>query len=205
MDQPRFSIGEAFHYGWEKTINNLGFMLAAIVLVIVIQAAFAYAQIALEDAVFLLLIMTIASAVVGVVVEMGFLKIALKVYDGLEPDFSDLFGHFHLFLYYFAAGLLYGVMVIFGLILFIIPGIMLAVQFYFAFYFIVDKEMGPITALDKGSALSRGSRWDIFVFFLAVIVLNILGFLCTRGGINPNHPHVPICNSLCVPEIARRL
>ncbi|KAA3661034.1 MAG: DUF975 family protein [Calditrichaeota bacterium] len=183
MDQPLFSPGEAINYGWQKTKEHIAFMLAAMILVIVIHAALAFAQVALEDEIFLVFLMMVAGLVIGTVIEMGFFKIALKVYDGQEPDFNDLIANFHLFLYYFAAGLLYGVMVLVGVLLFIIPGIILAIQFYFAFYLIVDKAMGPISALEMASKLSRGSRWDLFVFFLALIILNIIGAMLLLIGL----------------------
>ncbi|KAA3618713.1 MAG: hypothetical protein DWQ05_07045 [Calditrichaeota bacterium] len=183
MENTRFSIGDAFRHGWDKTLANLGFMIAAFVLVIFVYIALASAQYVLEDAVLLAFIIGLAGAVVGTVIEMGFFKIALKAYDDQPLDYGDLFAHFHLFFKYFAAAILYGLMVFIGFILLIIPGIMLAIQFYFSFYFIVDKELGPLEALDKSSAITRGARWDIFVFFLGIFILNIAGALVFLIGL----------------------
>ena len=74
-------------------------------------------------------------------------------------------------------------MISIGLLFLIVPGIILGIQFYFAFYSIIDKEMGPIEALERSAVLTRGSRWDLFAFFIAVIFLNFLGALCFLIGL----------------------
>lgn len=183
MENMRFSISDAFSYGWQKTQAYLGFLIAAFILVFFIQIAFAASQYAVGDAFELLLPIGLIAAVVGTGIEMGFLKIALKIYDEEQPDYSDIFSQFHLFFKYFAAVIIYGIMVFIGVIFFVVPGIILAIQFYFAFYAIIDKEMGPIDALEHSAVLTRGSRWDIFAFFIAVMILNTLGALCFLIGL----------------------
>ncbi|MEA3324508.1 MAG: hypothetical protein U9Q37_05135 [Euryarchaeota archaeon] len=59
--------------------------------------------------------------------------------------------------------ILYGFIVVGGLILLTIPGIIWAIKFQFFDYLIVDKGLGPIDALEKSSEITRGVKWDLFI------------------------------------------
>ena len=84
---------------------------------------------------------------------------------------------------YLIGSILYGLIVVVGLILLIIPGIIWAIKFQFFDYLIVDKGLGPIDALEKSSDITRGVKWDLFAFGILLAIINILGFLCLVVGL----------------------
>ena len=80
---------------------------------------------------------------------LGYIRITIKLCDGQQTGFSDLFSCFPYFFVSFFAALVYGLVVSVGLVLLVIPGIIWAMQFCFLFFIIVDKGCGPIEALKK--------------------------------------------------------
>ena len=65
----------------------------------------------------------------------------------------------------------------------IVPGIIWAIKFQFFSYFIVDKEVGPIEALKKSAAITKGAKWDLFVFGALLGLINLAGALCVVVGL----------------------
>ena len=65
----------------------------------------------------------------------------------------------------------------------IIPGIIWGIKFQFFSYFIVDKGLGPIEALKRSSTITKGAKWDLFLFGLLVWLINLLGALCLLVGL----------------------
>ena len=88
-----------------------------------------------------------------------------------------------MFFKYLIGSILYGLIVFAGTILLIIPGIIWGIQFCFYDYFIIDKGLGPIEALKRSSAITRGVKWDLFVFSLILLGINLLGALCLLIGL----------------------
>ena len=141
------------------------------------------AALALEVNVFLGVILYIADYALTIVILMGLVKIALRFCDNEKGKFSDLFSQYRLFFKYLFACILYILIVYGGVILLIIPEIIWAIKFWFFDYFIIDKGMGPIEALEESYAITTGIKWNLFVFFLALIGINILGALALVVGL----------------------
>lgn len=69
---------------------------------------------------------------------------------------------------YFAASIIYGMMVLIGLLFLVIPGIIIALKYQFYGYLIVDRHMDPIEALKGSSRLTNGALTNLFVFWMAL-------------------------------------
>ena len=182
-------IGEAIQFGWNTFKANplflVGVFIAASVITGVVESA---GEVMDPDDGFLGFLIAIVGLIVTFVFEMGIIAIALKLHDGEMPEFGDLFNRVGLVLQYGAAAIIYFVMVVFGLILLIIPGIYLSVRFHFFGYFIVDQEVGPIEALERSSKLTEGVRLELFLFGMLLIGINIAGLLCFIVGIFVSMP-----------------
>ncbi len=59
-----------------------------------------------------------------------------------------------------------------GMILLIVPGIILAVMWSVAIPALVTEKIGPIAALGRSRALTKGSRWGIFGLVLVAVILS---------------------------------
>lgn len=61
-----------------------------------------------------------------------------------------------------------------GLLLFIVPGLLLMLAFYFAEYLLIDKEIPAIKTLRQSAEITRGSRLGIFLFEVDVFIISYL-------------------------------
>ena len=180
----KFIISEAVQFGWNTTKSNIGFFIGIVIVAGLIQyIPDTVAAIIEVDTSFQSLIIRIASYVLSAIIVMGLIKICLRFCDGEKGEFSDLFSCYPLFFKYMVGSILYGFIVVVGLILLIIPGIIWAIEFYFFDYLIVDKGLGPIDALEKSSEITRGVKWDLFIFDILVGIINLLGLLCLLVGL----------------------
>jgi uncharacterized membrane protein len=184
MANKKFSIGEALSFGWKSVTANLGLFLG----IMVVWALLVYVPSAItntyKDKSFILYALTfIVASAISLVVHMGLIKVMLDFHDGHRPGIPELFSCTGLFVRYAVASSFYNLIAAAGLLLLIVPGIIWMVQFGFYGYFIVDKTCGPIEALKKSAAITKGSRWDIFLFGLLFFGINILGILALFVGL----------------------
>jgi len=184
MRPQKFSKSEAIRFGWTTTKNNLGFFIA---LLIVIGLFYFVSDFIIElikdEALILSSIMSIVFWVLDMVIQMGLIRISLRFCDNEKGEFADLFSCFPLFFKYLFGSILYGLIVVGGMILLIIPGIIWGIKFQFFSCFIVDKGVGPIEALKRSSAITKGAKWDLFLFNLLLGLINLLGAICLLIGL----------------------
>ncbi len=164
--------------------KNLGFFIPLLIIIILLYGVpYAIAEIALEVNVLLGIILHIADFILTTIISIGLIKIALRFCDNEKARFRDLFSHYRLFFNYLLGLVLYGLIVFVGTLWLIVPGIIWGIQFSFFDYFIVDKKVGPIEALKRSSAITRGAKWNLFIFFLMLIGINLLGATCLLLGL----------------------
>jgi len=184
MTAEKFSISEAIHFGWNTMKSNLGFFIGLLIFVFLFTSLSSIiAAKATEANIFLGIIFYIADFSLSIIISIGLVKIALRFCDNEKGRFADLFSQYPLFPQYLVGSILYGLIVFAGTILLIIPGIIWGIQFCFYDYFIVDKGLGPIEALKRSSAITKGVKWDLFGFFLVLLGINLLGALCLLIGL----------------------
>ncbi|HEY6881234.1 MAG TPA: hypothetical protein VI299_24580 [Polyangiales bacterium] len=74
-----------------------------------------------------------------------------------------------------ATALLYGLIVGFGLVLLVVPGIVWGTRFMFATMLVVDRACDPWTALRESARLTHGVKARLLGFALVRLALNALG------------------------------
>lgn len=73
------------------------------------------------------------------------------------------------------ASLLFVLSIVAGIFMMIVPGVIAAIAFIFYPYFVIERGMGPVAALKASAALTKGSRFDLFLLFVLLFALNIAG------------------------------
>lgn len=119
---------------------------------------------------------------------LGFTKIMLLLVQDKYVEVADMFNNFRPFLSYFVASFLYGLAVMVGLLLLVIPGIIIAIRFQFYPYFIIEEDVSSFTALQKSYNLSQNLTLELFLFGIVVIALNLGGILVFGVGIVLTYP-----------------
>jgi uncharacterized membrane protein len=184
MKAKRFSCSEAFKFGWDTVKSNLAFFIGLMVvysLIIYVPAGIAGAL--KKNSAPLYVLIKIIASIINAIVNMGLIKIILNFHDEKHTRISDLFSCANLFFKYIFGSILFGLIVAAGTLLLIVPGIIWMIQFSFYSYFIVDKMLGPIAALKRSSAITKGVKWDLFIFGLLFLGINVLGLLALIAGL----------------------
>ncbi len=133
---------------------------------------------------------------------IGLIKIALSFCDEQKPSFATLFDAWDCFWRYVGASILYGLIILGGLILLIVPGIVWAVKFSLCYYFVIDKGLGPIEALKASSRTTMGVKWQLFGFGILCALINLLGMLCLLVGVFATYPTVLVASALVYRQLS---
>jgi uncharacterized membrane protein len=107
----------------------------------------------------------------------------LKISRGKTVDYDEIFRHYHLIVPLMIIGILRTVAIVFGLILFIVPGIVFAVALSLSEYIAIDKKLGPIESLRKSYYATSGHRFKLFFFLLISALFNLLGLFALGIGL----------------------
>lgn len=183
MLEKKFSKSEAIKFGWEITKENFWFFAGIVVVIFLIGFLPGIGEYLKPKSSMLIFLLNLLSFVLGLIVSMGVIKISLKFYDRAKIEFKDLFSQYPLFFKMLGGVILYDLIVGVGLLLFIVPGIIWAIKFWFYDYFIVDKKAGPIEALKRSSNITKGVKWDLFLFVLLLSIINLAGALVFLVGL----------------------
>jgi uncharacterized membrane protein len=83
------------------------------------------------------------------------------------------------------AHLLVAIIVGFGIVFLIIPGIIFACRLAFVPYLVMDKNLDPVKAVEESWRMTKGYGWTVFGLALMAIPILIAGLLCLIVGIFP--------------------
>ena len=185
MSVKSFSKKEAIKLGWEMTKKNLLFLIGITFVMGLIQFAPDILGQYTKEQDMLSGLIEIASYIVSIGVTLGSIKIYLNLVDGKKVEFADLFSLFKLNLIgrYFIASVIYGIAVVLGLFLLILPGIYIAIKYLFFAYFLVDKEMGIVESFSKSGEITRDRIWNLFLFGVLITLVLLLGLIAFGVGI----------------------
>lgn len=105
---------------------------------------------------------------------VGYQKIMLEVDDTDRGHVVTLFSGFGKVLpKMLLATVLYCLIVVCGLILFVVPGIIFMVRFFFINWLILDKNLGIIGAFKRSWAMTKGCTWPLCLFVLCSMILTL--------------------------------
>ena len=169
-----FTIGEAIGWGFQTFFDNIWLFLGILGIYILVLGVCISVSI-FGGALFLILlgvskVMTkiilkpfawITISLVITVFNIGYTKLRFKLYENKKPSTKILFSYYRLLPKVIIASILYGLMVLGGLVLLVIPGIYLALRYGFFYYAIVEKNAGIIESFSQSSKLTDGIKFDL--------------------------------------------
>lgn len=184
MTNDRFSIGDAIRYGWETVKGNLGFFIGMTLVAAIMSIIPGFLQNlpGIRSVGILKLLLSLATVAVATYVGLGVVGIGLKVTRDEKSELADLFAGTPYFVNGLIAYIIMGFVITIGFFLLIIPGIYLGSRLQFAFFLIIDQNLSGIDALKRSWAITAGTHVDVFLFTLAIILLNFIGAIpCGLG------------------------
>lgn len=184
MANDKFSIKEALRYGWTAFKANIPFFIV----LMFILAAITIIPDKLTETMFQqgtapFVICKLLVRLVGLLLGMVVTRFSLDIHDEGKPNYQRLRGLTSLILYYLGGKILYGLIVLVGLLLLIVPGVIWAYMFLYVGFLTIDKGLSPIAALQESRVITHGYKMDLFLFSLAVAGLNIVGVICLFVGL----------------------
>ena len=199
----RFSVYDAFVYGFKSTLDNFRlFFLAFISVFAVVLVVFPIIllffketialvyqfpglflmmrkihEIRIPESVLFFLLLLLILLIHGL--SIGFTKLVLEFYDTGKSNVKRIFGAFRFLPTFFIAHIVYWAIVLVGLMFLVLPGIYLGLRLGFYRYFIIDKNAGIIDSLRMSFAMTKGHEWDmLIVFILAIIICSSFTIIC---------------------------
>jgi uncharacterized membrane protein len=170
-----FRIGPIFTRSWSiYAANFVAFTLVAIVIALPHQLGGDAETVGGA-------VRSFVAAIVGVILEFVgqavILYGAFQAMRGRPVIIGDAVRRgFSRFLSIVGVSILVSLGVFVGLILFIIPGIILALRWSVALPACVVENLGPIAAMRRSADLTKGHRWQIFGLFVLIIVVAVIAF-----------------------------
>lgn len=179
-----FSFGNAFAKGWEVFKEHWQFFLGSTVLIFFVSGFFGY----LADGPYRGIeptsgILSLIGGLLRVWLNFNLLVITVRILDGEKPAWGDLFLWRPETLPYVGASILYGVIILLGLIAFIIPGVYFAIKYGFYGFLIADKKVGAFDSLKLSGQMMVGVKWLMIGFTLASMGIILLGLLSFGVGL----------------------
>ena len=107
----------------------------------------------------------------------GFFLVANRISRGAEVQFSSFFEGFSYWGILTVTSLVSGILIFFGIIALVLPGIYFAIAFMFGGPFALFSGRDFWTSLELSRSLITRNWWKFFGFMLVLIGLNIIGFL----------------------------
>jgi uncharacterized membrane protein len=196
-----WSVGEAFSVAWERFRENWVVLVFSYLLPIVVTQLIGRIPNALQISgalekgsptlLSLTIVCALLSYLLSIFLQCGLTRIWVDAALGQSPPFDALFSQGAKAARYLGVALLTALAVLGGLLLFIVPGIIIALGFSLAPYYVIDGEMGPIRAMQASWAATRGQKAQIFVLGLASVGITLVGLAaCCVGFFGA----VPVCS-----------
>ncbi|MCU0577953.1 MAG: DUF975 family protein [Desulfobacterota bacterium] len=200
-----FSKAEALSFGWQTLKSHLIFLVGLMALILALNLLPEVGRWqTLEKAPPLALFWTLAGYLIQMATQMGLIRISLTLVDGGKPGYGELFGDLATFGRYLVVNLLFILIMVAGLLLLVVPGFVWSVKYQFAPFLIVDHKAGIKGSFQESAAITSGVKWEVFLFFLLVLGLNLAGFLAFGIGIFTTLPVTMIAYAFVYRKLLER-
>lgn len=196
-----FAVGDAIGFGWKKFWANPWPWVLAMLIFLLINTLFSWlsggfdrlgdytsdnygdsGMFASFGLSFLGILLTIVGVIISYLIAAFYSRGALDETQGRKPDVAAFFrianvGNVLLAAFFVA------VMSIIGYFLCILPGIAVGIFSAFVYYFTLDKQQDAITAIKSSWSLVAKNFGSVFLLLLALLGINIVGFLVCLIGL----------------------
>ncbi len=173
MTKQHFSFQEIFSFGWGKTRQHAWFIFLTFLIISIVLSA--------------VKLFPFINLIVSLMAGLSFASISLLISRDQHFTFHDLYTPLlsqRRVLKFIVLTVLYGIAVILGTILFIIPGLYVAVRFKFLPFVVIEHENASLKDLIKMSyKLTEGHFWPVFGLLILLAILNVVGFLFLVVGL----------------------
>ncbi len=184
MNRKILYMNEALSFGWNAMKSNFWLFVAVLIIAgLIVGIPQTIANRLKDCSSGLSLLFQIVAWIANVIVAIGYINISLKILDNGKAEFKDFFTFKEYFVGYFAGSILYGLIVMAGFLLLIVPGIYWSLKFQFYGYCVIDLKLDPIEALRKSSRITKDVKWRLLGFGIVLGLINLVGAICLLIGL----------------------
>lgn len=182
VEDRKIDVFEILKLSWNIFRNNWKFLiiLALIYFGINFAEETANKNITKESLQFLASILILAF---NAFIAIGVIQIFLKISRGQHAEYGDIFGGAKYFWRFIGGSILYGLIVLGGYLLLIVPGIIWQYKYSMFSYLIIDKDMQPMDAIKESGKIMYGFKWKLFVLQLLMVLVILAGALLLGIGL----------------------
>lgn len=167
MSKHHFSFQEVFKFGLAKTQQHAWFIFLTFIIISIILSS--VRSVPFFD------------AVISLMVGLSLASISLMISRNQHFTFQDLYNPLlsqKRVLKFILLTIVYVIAVAVGTVLFVLPGIYLAVRFKFFPFVVLEHENSSLLDLIKMTyKITENNFWSVFLFLVIMTLLNIAGFL----------------------------
>lgn len=179
----KFSIAEIFRISWKSTKSQLAILAGLLIGFCIISLTLSLFGVPVQNSVVGQIITTIISMIFSLIFILGYTKNCFQALDDIEPQFSAYGKQAPKIFTLLISNLIFSFVVLIGIILLLIPGIYLAIRLQFFTAFIVEEDAGIIESLKKSWSITKGNEMKLFLLFLSMMGIIILGIILFVVGI----------------------
>ncbi len=163
---------------WAVTMDKARFVVGLTIGIALLQFMSGFLAGSLEkNSAILFVFFQIVAVFFSIVVAMGVQWISLKLLRNELVTLRNLFDPIELFWRYLGVSIVYGFIVFFGLMLFVVPGIIWGLRYRLVWYLILDKRLSVSEAFKESSVMTYGYKKDIFLISMLLVLINFCGAL----------------------------
>jgi uncharacterized membrane protein len=193
----RYSVGDAFNYGWTKFQQNVGAIILGALAVVGVLIIATILQLVLlrgisfaggdSEGGFLAFLISFAlfavlAFLLALIVQAGIIRVGLDITYGRAVEVKRIFSADQLGQIVIAS-LIVSVMTGIGLVLCYVPGLVVIFFTQFTFPFLIDKQLPAVEAIKRSASLVNQNLGTLIGFYLASVIAYFVGALLCGIGI----------------------
>jgi hypothetical protein len=195
----KFSITEILTQAWELWKKHIVFTWMLLGVIFLVSIFFAILDPKGQNA-----FVSLLSVAVSVFIQLGIYALLLKlVRTGEEGKLEEIAGQRDIYWRALGGMILLGILVSVGLVFFIIPGVYLAMRFFFVPYLFVDQKLSIGQAFTESTRLTDGIKMNLLGFTLVMVLVNFAGFLLFLVGLLISIPVTGIASIMLYDKVKK--
>jgi len=174
-----FSISEVYKTAWDYTKKNIVFLLVSTFVFFVLSVILS--NITKDGGIFG--IFGIVSIYLYVIFHIGLINMGIIISKGNIPDIDNFKIDWLIFWRFVLAGIITLFFVILGTIVFIIPGIIIAVRLSLTSFLIIDRKYSFWSAIKESYKITKGHSFSIFGLCVLNFIVAIVALIPSGLGL----------------------
>jgi uncharacterized membrane protein len=119
----------------------------------------------------------------SILLSLGLVRVGLNLVSGKQVSVGQLFGEGRKLLPAIGASIIFGLAMVIGFVLLIVPGIYIALRYGQFMNAMVDRNLGVMDSLKYSSSITTNNRLNLFLLILLSIAIGIAGLLALVVGL----------------------